>query len=72
MTRELIALIFGYILAAMFTTSVSMTPALTLWGSLWTYVAILGFTVFGWVLIFFALLVLGALAASAATPRRRW
>ena len=78
--RVLISLFLGYIFAAAFTTSVSMTPTLTAWGSFWTYASILGFTIvidfsivavfFITVAVFFILAGLGITAAE--TSARRW
>ena len=34
------SLIVGYLLAAMFSSYVSMTLSLTVWGSLWTYIVL--------------------------------
>ena len=34
---QIISALVGYCLAAMFSSSVAMVPALTLWGSIWTY-----------------------------------
>ena len=39
MALHIIGLVWTYVLAAIFTTSVSLVPAATAWGSMWTWVA---------------------------------
>lgn len=41
MMYKILALFIGYMLAALFSSSISMSLTLTLWGSGWTYIILL-------------------------------